>query len=304
MVDVRITFLGTSAGMPTRERGLPSVLIEADGELVLFDCGEGTQRQLMKVNASLGKRMKIFVSHMHGDHIFGLPGLIQTMNLINRTHPLEVFGPPGLKEFIEQTTVPAMCKPSFDLEIHEVEGGEVYKCRQYTVFGSWTEHSVPNLAYKITFGEGRGRFLPERAKALGIPEGPLWGILKAGSPVVLEGGRVVNPYEVLGEPVKGISVVYSGDTRPCESVKRLAAGAEILIHEATFSRELEGKAEAEGHSTAHGAASVAKEANVGTLILTHFSARYHDLAQLEIEAKEIFSGARVAKDLESYDLKA
>lgn len=303
MVEVKVTFLGTAAGMPTPERGLPSILVEAEGEHILFDCGEGTQRQLIKANASLGRRMKVFVSHMHGDHIYGLPGLIQTMNLINRTHPLDVFGPPGLKDFIAQSAAQAMCDQSFELEVHEVGDGEVYRCRQYTVVGSWTEHSIPNLAYKITFGESRGRFIPERAKALGVPEGPLWGALKAGAPVVLEGGRVVEPLQVLGEPVRGMSVVYSGDTRPCENVRRLAGGADLLIHEATFSRELEGKAEAEGHSTASGAAAVAVEANVGALILTHFSARYPDPAQLEAEAKEIFSNTKAARDFESYDLK-
>lgn len=297
---MRVTFLGTAAGMPTRERGLPSVLVEEGGEEILFDCGEGTQRQLMRANASLGRRMKIFVTHMHGDHIFGLPGLIQTMNLINRSHPLEVFGPPGLKDFIEQTTVPAMCRPSFDLSVHEIGEGEIYRCKQYTVIGSWTEHSIPNLAYKITFGESCGRFLPEKAKALGIPEGPLWGALKAGTPVVIGCGRVVEPCEVLGEPVRGISLVYSGDTRPCESLRRLASGADLLIHEATFSRELEGKAEAEGHSTASGAAGVALDAGVGVLILTHFSARYTDPAGLEAEGKEIFSNTKAARDLESY----
>ncbi|MEN3035089.1 MAG: ribonuclease Z [Candidatus Methanosuratincola sp.] len=300
---MRVTFLGTSAGTPTQDRGLPSVLLEVDGEQILLDCGEGTQRQMMKVGASLGKRMKIFITHMHGDHIFGLPGLIQTMNLINRSHPLDVFGPPGIRDFIEQTTVPAMCEPAFELDVHEVGCGEIFSSRNYSVAGAWGEHSVPNIGYRITVGGSQGRFLPERARALGVPEGPLWGELKSGKQVILEDGREVKPSDVLGEPVRGISVVYSGDTRPSDGIARLAEGADLLIHESTFSEELRERAWAEGHSTARGAAEVASRAGVKKLILTHFSARYPDAAFLEEEAKAVFACTYAAKDFESYELK-
>lgn len=300
---MRITFLGTSAGTPTPDRGLPSVMLEVDGEQILLDCGEGTQRQMMKAGASLGKKMKIFITHMHGDHIFGLPGLIQTMNLINRTHPLEVFGPPGIRDFIEQTTVPAMCEPAFELAVHEVGGGEIISCRKYTVTCALGEHSVPNIGYRIAAGGSLGRFLPEKARALGVPEGPLWGALKAGKPVVLEEGREVKPADVLGEPVRGVAVVYSGDTRPSDEIVRLAEGADLLIHESTFSEELRERAWTEGHSTARGAAQVASMAGVKRLILTHFSARYPDASLLEGEARAIFSDSFAAKDLEAYELK-
>lgn len=301
---MRIIFLGTSAGTPTADRGLPSVLLDIDGEQILLDCGEGTQRQMMKAGSSLGKRMKIFVTHMHGDHIFGLPGLIQTMNLINRTHPLEVFGPPGIRDFIERTTIPAMCEPAFELAVHEVAGGEITSGRNYSVIGALGEHSVPNIAYRITVGGSQGRFIPERARELGVPEGPLWGALKAGKQVVLEGGREVKPSDVLGDPVRGVSVVYSGDTRPSEGIIRLAEGADLLIHESTFSEELRERAWAEGHSTARGAAEVATRAGVKRLILTHFSARYPDAALLETEARAVFAGASAARDFESYELKS
>lgn len=303
-----ITFLGTSAGTPTQDRGMPSILLEVGGELLLLDCGEGTQRQLMKAKASLGKKMKVFITHMHGDHIFGLPGMIQTMNLINRTNPLEIFGPPGLGEFIRQTTVPAMCQPSFDLQVHEVAEGqgwrEIFRCKHYRIIGSWGEHSVPNIAYRIEVGGSLGRFLPEKAKEKGVPEGPLWGMLKSGKAVTLEDGRTVSPEEVLGEPVRGVSIVYSGDTRPCEAVRRLAEGADLLIHEATFSEDLRARAEAEGHSTARGAAELAKEARVGRLIITHFSARYQNAALLEDEAKEVFPETVAAKDFDTYALRS
>lgn len=279
------------------------MLLENEGEQILFDCGEGTQRQLMKVKASLGKRMKIFITHMHGDHIFGLPGLIQTMNLINRTHPLEVFGPPGIRDFIEQTTVPAMCEPAFELTVHEVQGGEIINYKKYTVAGVWAEHSVPNIGYRITAGRSPGKFLPERARALGVPEGPLWGTLKAGMPVILEGGHEVMPEDVLGDPVKGIAVVYSGDTRPSGGIVRLAEGADLLIHECTFSEELRERALAEGHSTARGAAGVASEAGVRKLLLTHFSARYPDTTVLEEEARAVFPETSAAKDFDVYELR-
>lgn len=300
---MRVTFLGTSAGTPTPDRGLSSVLLEIEGEQILLDCGEGTQRQMMKAGASLGKRMKIFITHMHGDHIFGLPGLIQTMNLINRTHPLEVFGPPGIRDFIEKTTVPAMCEPAFELNVHEIEGGEILSCKKYTVTSACAEHSIPNIGYRITVGGSPGRFLPEKARALGVPEGPLWGVLKAGKPVTLETGREVKPTDVLGEPFRGISVVYSGDTRPSEGIVRLAEGADLLIHESTFSEELRERAWAEGHSTARGAAEVAMRAGAKRLILTHFSARYPDAAVLEAEARTIFAETSAAEDFWTYELK-
>jgi ribonuclease Z len=299
---MKITVLGSSAGLPTAERGLPAVLVEVEGELLLFDCGEGTQRQMMKAGASLGKRMKIFITHLHGDHLFGLPGMVQTMNLMNRAHPLDVYGPPGLDEFIEETTLSSMSTPSFELSVHEVAEGEIFNGRKYLVEGAWADHSKPSMAYRLTFGASRGRILPKRVAALGIPEGPLLKELKDGKSVVLESGRIVHPVEVLGEPIRGKVLVYSGDTRPTASVERLAMGADMLVHEATFSSELAGRAEADGHSTAEGAAQLAARAGVKRLILTHISSRYHSTDALLGEARGIFPDAEVADDLKTYFL--
>jgi len=300
---MKITFLGTAAGLPTAERGLPAVLVEVEGEYILFDCGEGTQRQMAKAGFSLGKRMNVFISHLHGDHVFGLPGMIQTMNLLNRVHPLHIFGPPGLCKFIQSTTVSTMSEPTFQLAVEEASQGEVFSCKNYRVEGAWAEHSRANIAYRLTVGGSRGTFMPKKARRLGVPEGPLWSRLKGGESVRLEDGRVVEAAEVLGEPMPGRVVVYSGDTRPSEAVARLAKGADILIHEATLSEALLAAAERDGHSTASGVAKMAADAGVGRLILTHISARYKDPAVLLAEARRFFPKAEVAEDLASYELK-
>lgn len=299
---MRVTFLGTAAGLPTAERGLPSVMVEVEGEYILFDCGEGTQRQMAKAGFSLGRKMRVFISHLHGDHIFGLPGMIQTMNLLNRVHPLEVYGPPGLCEFIQSTTISTMSEPTFQLNVNEVSQGEVFTGKQYRVEGVWAEHSKPNIAYRLTVGASRGTFMPKKARKLGIPEGPLWSRLKGGERVELEDGRFVEPADVLAEPTRGKVIVYSGDTRPSESLAALAKGADILIHEATLSDELLGAAERDGHSTAGGVAKMAADAGVGRLILTHISARYRDPGVLLAEAKMHFARVEVAQDFVSYEL--
>lgn len=300
---MRIIFLGTAAGLPTAERGLPAVLVEVEGEYILFDCGEGTQRQMVRAGLSLGRRMKIFVSHLHGDHIFGLPGMIQTMNLLNRVHPLDVYGPPGLREFIQFTTVSTMSEPTFHLTVSEVSAGTIFAGKNYRVEGVWGEHSRPNLAYRLTVGGSPGTFNPKKARGLGVPEGPLWSKLKGGESVRLEGGKVVRPGDVLGPPHPGRVVVYSGDTSPSEGLTSFAKGADILIHEATLSEELAGLAEREGHSTAGGVARLAARAGVGRLILTHLSARYKDPSTLLAEARRFFPKVEVAEDLATYELK-
>ncbi|MGA2573595.1 MAG: ribonuclease Z [Candidatus Methanomethylicaceae archaeon] len=302
--EMKITILGTGAGLPTPERGLPAILVEVEGELVLFDCGEGTQRQMMKAGASLCRRMRIFITHLHGDHIFGLPGMIQTMNLLNRVHPLEVYGPPGLSEFIEETTLSTMSQPSFLLFVGEVAEGEIYRGKNYRVEGVWGDHSRPSMAYKMIVGESGGRFNPDKARALGVPEGPMRSELKSGRSITLRNGRVVSPEEVLGKPVPGRVIVYSGDTKPSPSVAKLASGADLLIHEATLLADLLEFAERDGHSTVEGAARLAAEAKVKKLILTHISARYQDTAPLLKEARAIFPKTEIAKDFGVYVLKS
>jgi ribonuclease Z len=300
---LRVTFLGTAAGLPTAERGLPAVLVEVEGEYILFDCGEGTQRQMAKAGFSLGRRMRVFISHLHGDHIFGLPGMIQTMNLINRVHPLHIYGPPGLSDFIQSTAVSTMSEPTFQLVVNEVSQGVIFSGKNYSMEGAWVEHSKPNIAYRLTVGGSHGKFMPKKAMKLGIPEGPLWRRLKEGEGVKLEDGRVVEPEGVLGEPTLGKVIVYSGDTCPSESLASFAKGADILIHEATLSDALAAAAARDGHSTAGGVAKLAAKADVGRLILTHISARYKDSGILLAEARRFFPRVEVAQDLAAYELK-
>jgi ribonuclease Z len=301
---MKVTVLGSAAGIPTPERGLPAILVEVDGELVLFDCGEGTQRQMMKAGYGLCSKMRIFITHLHGDHIFGLPGMIQTMNLLNRIHPLEIYGPPGLKEFIEETTVATMSEPVFSLSIYEVSEGEIFKGKRYIIEGAWVDHSRATMAYRMVVGGSLGKFKPRRARVLGVPEGPLWSELKSGRKITLKDGRVIEPKNVLGEPVPGKIFVYSGDTRYSPNIIKLARGADMLIHEGTLASELKDWAEMEGHSTAEVAAKVAKEAGVKRLILTHISARYLDVGVRVDEAKRIFPKTEVTQDLKVYKLKS
>lgn len=303
-MQVKVIILGSSGGIPTPDRGLPAVLLEWEGRLLLLDCGEGTQRQIMRAGYSLSRKMTVLITHLHGDHVFGLPGMIQSMNLLNRIHPLEVYGPKGLKDFIYNTTISTMSEPTFDLLVKEVAEGEIIRGKGILVKALWTDHSRPNLAYRLTLGSSLGRFIPEKAKNLGVPEGPLWGLLKSGHSVVLDNGKIVEPKDVLGEPIQGITVVYSGDTRYCEGLVELAKGADLLIHEATFGSDLAERANEEGHSTAEDAARVAKASGAKRLVLTHISGRYPDASVLKDEAQKVFENVEVARDLAVYELKS
>ncbi|MCQ5377766.1 MAG: ribonuclease Z [Candidatus Methanomethylicia archaeon] len=300
---MKATFLGTSAGFPTPERNVPALLLECEGEYLLFDCGEGTQRQMMLAGMSLCRKMKIFITHMHGDHLFGLPGMIQTMNLLNRPHKLEVYGPPGIGGFIMEAASSTLSEPSFELSVNEVHEGEIARGKGYRVLGVWADHSIPDMAFKVIFGRGVGKFDVRKAERLGVPEGPIRGELKSGREGTLADGRVIRPEMVLGKPSVERSLVYTGDTRPTQSVERFAAGTDLLVHEATFSEDLVERAIGVGHSTAIGAAEIAKRARAKRLILTHVSARYPDARLLVDEARTVFPNADLAEDFASYELK-
>lgn len=302
-VSTRVIALGTAGGVPTVSRNLPSFVVVREGESLVFDCGEGTQRQMIKAGVSPCGRMKIFITHLHGDHVIGLFGLLQTMNLLNRERGLDVYGPSGLRYLINDVLKSIAAEPSFELSIHEVGEGVVCEEKGYVVKAAWAEHSKPNLAYALIEKEGPGKFYPEKARELGVPVGPLWAKLKRGEEVVLEGGRVVSPREVLGPPRPGVKVVYSGDTAPCSSIIELARGADLLIHEATFDDSLVNKAVEDKHSTASQAAKVALEAGVKRLLLTHVSARYADPRVLKEEAAKVFPNVEVAEDLAVYEVK-
>jgi len=296
-LSLSIIFLGTSGSTPTPQRSLPAMAIRRRGEIILFDCGEGVQRQMIMAKLSFHRKMKIFITHMHGDHILGLPGLIQTMSLFDRQRKLEVYGPRGLKEFIDVIQRTVQYTLTFPLEIHEIEKpGTIYEEAEYTVVAEEVNHVIPSFAFALVEKPRPGRFYPEKARRLGVPEGPLWSKLQKGHAVTLPNGRRVEPSEVVGPPRPGRKIVYSGDTRPCANVARLAENADLLIHDATLDDGLADKAYEDGHSTPSQAAEIAKKANVERLVLTHISARYKSTEKLLEQAKKIFPNVLVAED--------
>ncbi|RLI09458.1 ribonuclease Z, partial [Candidatus Bathyarchaeota archaeon] len=285
------------------ERNPPSLAIRRKGELFIFDCGEGTQRQLLRAGLGFPSRLRIFITHLHGDHVFGLPGLIHTLTLLDRREPLEIYGPPGMGRFLECVRESVGLRPCFELLVHEVGEGVVLEGPDYVVKAAWVRHSVPTLAYALEEKPRPGRFHPEKARALGVPEGPLWKELQLGRPVRTPDGRLVRPEEVLGPPRRGLEVVYAGDTGFSGALGELARGADLLIHECTFDDEKAGTAAERLHSTPSVAAEAALRAGARRLVLTHISARYKDPSILLEQARARFPDVLVAEDLMRLELR-
>ncbi|HTT15826.1 MAG TPA: ribonuclease Z [Thermoplasmata archaeon] len=292
---MRLTFLGTAGSWPTKERSASAIALDLDSELVLLDCGEGTQRQLFQSSASFMRVRRIFLTHFHGDHFLGLPGLIQSMCLNHREAPLDIYGPPDAEEMVGRALRLGYFQLRFPVEVHPLSAGASVELDGYTVRTAAAQHPVPALAYRVEERAKRGRFDSVRARELGI-RGPDFARLEDGEPVRV-GDRLVRPEEVIGPDRPGRSVVYSGDSAPTDPVTRLADRATLLIHEATAAADLEREANEWGHSSARQAAECARVAGVGALFLTHFSARYKDLEPLEEEARVVFAGTTAARDL-------
>jgi ribonuclease Z len=297
MMSIRVTFLGTAGSVPTPERSLPAVLIQRGNEQLMFDCGEGVQRQMVKAKVGFHKKMKLFVSHMHGDHVLGLPGLLQTMALMDRQRKVEIYGPEGVKRFLEGTREVLQFALTFPVEIHEVYyAGVICREEEYAVDAAWSNHVIPSLAYAFVEKPRAGRFYPDKARVLGVPEGELWSTLQHGDEIRLSDGRVVKPEDVLGPLRSGRKIVYTGDTRPFKGFARFAAGADLVIHDATFDDALGEKALEDGHSTPSQAAEEAAKAKAKKLVLTHISARYVDARILLEQALKVFGNTVVAED--------
>lgn len=299
---MRIIFLGTGGSIPSVKRNLTATALQYGSEILLFDCGEGTQRQFIMSDISFMKVKKVFITHLHGDHFLGLPGLIQSMGFNGRVEPLYIFGPDGITELVRTIVSLGYFIPGYDIFVKEMQEGETVEFGEYSVQAIGVDHSVPALGYVFQESDRPGRFLVDRARELGIPEGPLFRRLQRGESIEIN-GRTINPHEVLGPPRRGRKVVFSGDTRPCQSVKKAAENAEILIHEATVDSSLKEKAAEFGHSTAEEAAKLAREAGARSLYLNHISNRYKDTSILQREAESIFPGAQVAEDLMTVDVK-
>ncbi|HLM91987.1 MAG TPA: ribonuclease Z [Thermoplasmata archaeon] len=297
---MRVTFLGTAGSWPTKERSASAIALDTERELLLLDCGEGTQRQFFQSSASFMRVRRVFLTHFHGDHFLGLPGLIQSMGLNNRTEPLDVYGPPDAQEMVTRALGMGYYTPRFPVAIHPLQPGESVELEGYTVRTARAVHPVPTLAYRIEEGPKRGRFDGVLARSLGI-QGRDFARLEAGETVRVN-DHVVHPADVMGPPRPGRSVVYSGDTAPSDDIRRLADRATLLIHEATAAREIEEEANQWGHSSARQAAEIARAAGVGTLYLTHFSSRYKELEPLESEARIVFPGSTAARDLLDYQV--
>lgn len=294
---MKIIFLGTGGSTPTPERNLPAVALKRDRELLLFDCGEGTQRQMIWAGLSPLKVRAVFLTHFHGDHFFGLPGLIHTMTMMNRERGLEVYGPPGTEELVGQMLGLGRHKLSFEVDPKDLEAGEEVRLKGCTVKTCEVEHLIQTFAYAVVEDPRPGKLYPERAIALGVKPGPDFSKLKAGRSVRLPNGRVIRPEEVVGPPRPGRKVVYAIDTRPCRELIKLAQGADVLIHDSTLGDDLLERAIESGHSTPSEAAEVARKAGVKKLVLIHVSPRYHDASPLLEQAKARFEDVVVAKDL-------
>ncbi len=297
---IKIQFLGTSGTVPTERRGMPAVYLEYQGHRMLFDCGEGTQRQMRIAGLPFMKLERIFISHFHADHCLGLGGLIQTMDLLRRQKKLEIYGPKGTQDVIEKViTTGNFILEGFDLEINEIRSRgikQIYADKDYIIKCAQLNHTVPCLGYSFEEREKR-RFLKEKALKLGVPEGPLFSRLQAGENVKI-GKRVIKPDDVLAKPVRGRKVVYASDSRPCTATVQLAKGADFLIHEATYANDMQKSAIEGKHSTAKEAAEIAKKAGVKRLLLTHISQRYKKPRVLEDEARKVFPKTKLAEDFD------
>jgi ribonuclease Z len=298
-----VTFLGTSAARPTVERNVSGLAIHREGETLLFECGEGTQRQMMRYGVSFALS-EIFFTHFHADHFLGVIGLIRTLGLQGRPEPLFLYGPKGAKKVLSTAMQLGVERVPFPVEVTEIKAGDVLrdtangKRDGYEIMAFPTEHGGgPSIGYVLQEHVRRGRFDVEKAKAAGIPEGPLWGKLAKGEAIELADGRRLTADGFVGAARPGRLVVFTGDTRPCAATVDAAQGADLLIHEATFGEEERDRARDTGHSTAKEAAQVALASKAKRLVLSHVSARYSISAdELIREAREVFQNASVAKD--------
>jgi ribonuclease Z len=295
-MDLDLVFLGTAGSMPTAQRAPAALLVRRGGERLLFDCAEGTQRQLLRSSVGLVELEEIFVTHFHADHILGLPGLFKTFSLRGRERLLEVYGPRGLVDLLGSLKR-VVGKLSYEVRVIELEPGDVLERDGYRLATFGVSHGVPALGWSLIEATRPGRFDVEAADALGVPSGPARGALQQGESVTSSDGRTVIPDQVLGPPRPGRKIVITGDTAPSETIVEAAWGADVLVTEATFAEEERERAEETGHQTAVQAAGIAQRANVGVLALTHLSNRYFG-AEIAREAREIFPDALVPKDFD------
>ena len=315
--NMELVFLGTGASWPSVERNVPAVALRRGSEILLFDCGEGTQRQFQRSAFSYMEVNHIFITHLHGDHFYGMPGLVQTMKLNERREPIRIYGPPGTRKWMERLGViepesdqprggnrpatargarPGPKRGPMPVEVHELVDGATLEMDGYTVHAKEMRHTVYALGYSVVEASRPGRFNKPRAIELGVPEGKAFGELQRGFSVTLDDGRVITPDMVLGPTRRGRKFVYTGDCVPSERTVELAMEADVLVHESTYANDFP-DANKHGHSTAAQAAFIAKAARVDKLFLTHISPRYSNAKPLLEEAQKIFPNTELAHDL-------
>jgi ribonuclease Z len=299
-VDLDVVFLGTSGSTPTAQRGLSATLVRRGGDRLLFDCGEGTQRQLLRSDVGLVELEEVFLTHYHADHFLGLPGLLKTYALRGREVPMTLHGPRGLRELLESLRR-IFGRLTFPLEVVELDPGERLDRPGYHVDTFEVDHGVTALGYSLVEDERPGRFDVDEANRLGVPDGPARGLLQGGADVTLEDGRTVRPEQVLGPARAGRKVTLAADTAPAASVVDAAAKADLLVHEATFLADERARARETLHSTAGEAALVAREAQVRLLALVHVSTRYFGHQVVE-EARQIFPDTVVPRDFDVVEI--
>lgn len=301
-IRMELYFLGTNAGVPTLQRNVTSIglrMLDERRALWLFDCGEGTQHQILSSPLKLSKLEKIFITHLHGDHVFGLPGLLSSRAYQGGTTPLTVYGPPGTERMITTAMELSQSRINYELKIMEHTGGLLFEDESFIVESALLEHRIDSYGYRITEKDRPGSLDQAKLAEYGLKPGPLFGRLKRGETITLDDGSVVRPEDVLGAPKRGKVITILGDTRPCANVLPLAQHADVLVHEATFMDDLADTAHEYYHSTAKQAAEAARAADVGELIMTHFSSRYKDEEQLQPlldEAKIVFPNSRLANE--------
>ena len=293
---MKLVFLGTSAAQPTERRGLSCICLENDGEILMFDAGEASQISYMKSGLGWNKKMKLFVTHLHGDHCVGILGLLQTMSMQNRTESLEIFGPKGIDEFLAANIKILNFGLPFSILITIVNEGTIYENNKFLIHAAKANHSITAFSYLFEEKDKPGRFNVEKAKELGIPEGELWNKLQNGIDVI-NNQKIIKPEQVLGKKRPGKRIGISGDTMPTKELEEFFNECDYLVFDSTFLDEEKQKAQDTCHSTAKQAAELAKKANVKNLILTHFSARYKDEIGHKTEAEQIHNSVITAKDL-------
>jgi ribonuclease Z len=302
---MELEFLGTGAGVPAKHRNVSSMalkLLDERNAVWLFDCGEGTQMQILHTTIRPRKIEKIFITHLHGDHIFGLPGLLSSRSFQGGADQLTIYGPVGVERFVKTTLQISKSRLSYPLEFVELSAdGVIFEDQQFKVSAKILEHGVMSFGYRVAEKDLEGELQADKLRALGVKPGPVFGRLKRGEVVTLEDGRVLNGQDFLGEKRQGRIVTILGDTRQTPNASELAQNSDLLVHESTFKQDEEQMARAYFHSTTKQAAEVAKAANVKQLALTHISARYlgKEAAELEKEAQAVFPNTKLVKDFDS-----